>query len=553
MVVWAIVAGVLIGLGLSDMSGYGAVCGAIIGAIMGAWLRGAIQTEIASAVAKAIASHPIAAAPAPEPKTQHGDDLPVVQPQARAKAQPLYDQPPLLIENTSSSTIAKVEPPTPYFASNAYTAEPTEPSLIEQGLGKARDWLLGGNTIVRVGLVILFVGLSFLARMAAHFGLFPIEARLALVALAGTGLLAVGFNRREVRPAFGLALQGTGVGVLYLTVFAAARILELMPPPAAFGLMVVFAALGCALALLQNARSLAFASFLGGYSVPILLGGHAHSPISLFAYFTILNLALLVIARARSWRELNLLGFFATFGTATLWGITSYGAQNYLVCQMFLGASVVIYLAAAVLYAHNTPGKLGNVADTTLLFGPAMAGFGLEVGLVHDRAMGSAFAALAFAALYLGIAAYTLRQRREEMRLLNECLLAIGVGFITLAVPLALDVRWTSSAWALEGAGAFWVGARQARWVPRAFGLALQAIAGLILLSTLSANVSAVPLANNGFIGPALVAVATLVTAWWMRHALPHSGSALAKAYAPPSSRCAMRCFWPVLPWQALR
>ena len=36
--------------------------------------------------------------------------------------------------------------------------EPREPSLAEQGFIAARDWLLGGNTIVRVGLVILFVG-----------------------------------------------------------------------------------------------------------------------------------------------------------------------------------------------------------------------------------------------------------------------------------------------------------------------------------------------------------------------------------------------------------
>jgi uncharacterized membrane protein len=362
--------------------------------------------------------------------------------------------------------------------------------------------------------------------------LFPIEARLALVAVAGAALLALGFNRRVARPAFGLSLQGTGVAVLYLTVFASARIFGLMPPLGAFGLMIVFAALGCALALLQDARGMAFASFLGGYAVPILLGGDARTPTGLFTYLTILNLTLLAIAWRKSWRELNLLGFFATFGMASLWGLASYGPEQYLVCQIFLALSVAIFLFAAVFYAHNTPGPLGNVADTTLLFGPAMAGFALQVGLVHNRAFGTAFAALAFAAFYLAVAALTLRQRREEMRLLNECLLAIGVGFVTLAVPLALDAKWTSSAWALEGAGAFWVGARQARWMPRAFGLALQAIAALVLFSTLSANVSAVPFANNGFVGAALVALPLLLTAWWMRRELPHSRSNWATGYA---------------------
>ena len=73
---------------------------------------------------------------------------------------------------------------------------------------------------------------------------------------------------------------------------------------------------------------------------------------------------------------------------------------------------MLIYVATAVLYTRATPGRLGNVVDTTLLFGPALAGFGLEVALVHDRPFGSAFAALGFAALYLGVATFTMRAAR---------------------------------------------------------------------------------------------------------------------------------------------
>jgi uncharacterized membrane protein len=102
-----------------------------------------------------------------------------------------------------------------------------------------------------------------------------------------------------------------------------------------------------------------------------------------------------------------------------------------------------------------------------------------------------------------------------------------------MAIPLALEAKWTSAAWALEGAGAFWVGTRQARWMPRAFGMALQVLAGLILLTTLQANVSAVPFANNGFFGPLLIALPVLFTAWLLRSEQPHSGSSLAKVWAP--------------------
>ena len=130
-----------------------------------------------------------------------------------------------------------------------------------------------------------------------------------------------------------------------------------------------------------------------------------------------------------------------------------------------------------------------------------------------------------FGAVYLGVAWWAMKRKQQGMGLLSECVLAIGVGFVTLAIPLALDVKWTGAAWALEGAGAYWVGSRQARWMPRAFGLGLQVLGALVAFGTFGDNISTVPLANNGFVGPLLIAVPLLLTAWWLRSPSPHSGS----------------------------
>ncbi|MBK9010590.1 DUF2339 domain-containing protein [Novosphingobium sp.] len=536
MVLWTVLAFATLGWIASEFSGFGLILGGMAGLPFGLWLRSAMRGEIARAVAQALHSqaHDAQAEPAARAEAEEPADLAPAQPK---QASTLGEPAPGMEARQSPAEIIAPAWPEPAANGPAVSATqpaiPREPSLAEQWVAAARDWLLGGNTIVRVGLVILFVGLSFLARYAAQAGLFPIEARLALVAAAGAALLVVGFNRRTARPDFALALQGGGVAVMYLTVFAAARLYDVVPMGAAFALMILFAALGCALALLQDARGMALVSFLGGFAVPVLLGGDSRTPLPLFTYYTVLNAAILVIAWKKSWRALNLLGFFATFGMAIVWGQTSYAPQHYLTCQIFLAISVGIYLATAVLYAHNTPGKLGNAVDSTLLFGPAMAGFGLQAGMMRGSEFGSAFSALAFGAVYLGITAFTMRRAKQEMRLLNECLLAIGVGFVTLAVPLALDAKWTSAAWALEGAGAFWVGKRQARWMPRAFGLLLQAVAALVLLGNLPSSVSAVPVLNNGFVSPLLIALPLLLTAWWLRGDLPHSGSRAALAYAP--------------------
>lgn len=118
----------------------------------------------------------------------------------------------------------------------------------------------------------------------------------------------------------------------------------------------------------------------------------------------------------------------------------NYAPSHYAVAQVFLIASILIYLATAQnSYAHNTPGKLGNLVDSTLLFGPALAGFGLQAGLVRRfRIRQRLFGARLRSSLCrarCGDDAPLL----AAMRLMIECMIAIGVGFVTLAIRS----RWT--------------------------------------------------------------------------------------------------------------
>lgn len=529
IVVWFVVAGALVGLVASDFEIFGLLLGAFVGAVMGRWFRTLLVAEIEAIAGEIRFERPDA--PLTEPRAEVPETVaprPVAQPSAlnpaaTIRASTSQDEPPRVL---------RAPAPSERVSEAQYTAS-ADPTPVELMFERARNWLLGGNTIARAGLAILFLGLAFLVRMVANAGLFPIEVRLALVAVAGAGFVVFGWMKRLEQPSFALSLQGGGVAILYLAVFAAARLYEVLPPVAAFAFMVLFVVLGCCLALLQNALILAMISFLGGFAVPVLLGGDSETPLGLFTYMTLLNVAIWVIAWRRSWRPLNLLGFAATFLLAAAWGFSAFEDRHYLICQAFLILSVALYLSMAVLYAHNTPGKFGAYADSTLLFGTALVGFGLQAGLVEGRPFAAAFSALGFAALYLGVAVFTRWRGQSDMRTLNESVLAIGIGFVTLAIPLALDVKWTAATWALEGAGAFWVGARQARWMPRTFGLLLQAVAALMALAMPGYAVSTLPLANEHFIVPAFVAAAFLLTAWLMRDDLPHSGSSWANLYAP--------------------
>jgi uncharacterized membrane protein len=422
---------------------------------------------------------------------------------------------------------------------------PTGPDVIEHGFVAAKNWLFGGNTVVRIGIVVLFLGLLFLAKYAVDNALVPIEIRLAAISLAAVALLVVGWRTKATRPGYGLTLQGAAVAVLYLTIFAAFKLYHLIDPTFAFAVMVAVCALSTALSLLQNSRAMAIIGFTGGFLVPLLLSTGGGSHIALFSYYTLLNIAVLVISGFKTWRVLSVISFVLGFGIASAWAQDQYQPIYYASCQLFLLTDWAIYIAIALLYANRrvatnaaaaasatTTGTGIGYVDGTLLFGMALVGFGLQAAMVRATPdltqYASAFSALIAGGGYLALALWQAGRIRRDAAprsalLAGESLLAIGVGFATLAIPLAFGAEVTAAAWAIEGAAIVWVGLRQKRWLARAFGLALQPVA----ICTFYLGVSGAAweparqvsqfFLNTQFMGLLLIAAGATVIAWVLR------------------------------------
>ena len=120
-----------------------------------------------------------------------------------------------------------------------------------------RRWITGGNTLARVGVVVLFIGVAFLLKYASEHVTVPIEVRLAGVALAASACSCSAGACARRRAGYAMSLQGAAIGILYLTVFAALRLYQLLPPVAAFALLFWIAALSSFLAIRQDAMALA--------------------------------------------------------------------------------------------------------------------------------------------------------------------------------------------------------------------------------------------------------------------------------------------------------
>ncbi|MCI2292322.1 DUF2339 domain-containing protein [Enterobacter sp. I4] len=402
---------------------------------------------------------------------------------------------------------------------------PKRPSAFGGILSSLTRWFMQGNPLAKLGIVLLFLGLSFLLRYTVEHSLFPLELRLAVTALFAMVLLAVGWRLRHRQRIYALILQGGATGVLYLTVFGAFRLWQMLPMTLAFALLVVICAASVGLAVLQRALSLAMLASLGGYLAPLLLSTGGGSFVALFSFYLLLSIGILAISIWQHWRELNLLGLLFTFGVGGWWGLSDYQPDDYVICQLFLIANTLIFGVFSVALSLRAQEKGKQIIDGVLLFAPPLVGFGMQYGMTSHWTYGPALGALGYGAFYLSLAFLALRRYPSVGRPLVMAALAIGGGFATLAIPLALSARWTAMAWALEGLGILWLGIQQQQRRMSYSGTALLVLA---LGSALWAQRDGVTSLSLLLIF-AILSLSWLAAAWlWRRYVLPVSWALLA-------------------------
>ncbi len=391
--------------------------------------------------------------------------------------------------------------------------------------GLSRAWssvyrfLTEGNVVAKIGVIVLFFGLAFLLKYAADQALLPISVRLTLVGIGGLVLLGIGWYLRERHTGYALVLQGGGIGLTYLTLYAAFRLYGLLPAGVTMGLMLLIVAAAAVLAVAQDARSIAALGIIGGFLAPILAGSDSGRHVDLFSYYLVLDFGIVFVAWRKAWRELNLLAFLFTFVIGTIWGVLKYEPALFSTTEPFLIGFYLIFLATALLFARQQrAGGQRDYVQTSLVFGPPLVGFGLQAALVQNFEYGLAWSAFGLGMLYLVLWLGLRRTFGMYFKILNDAFLLLGLGFVSLAVPFAFDGQWTSTTWALEGAAMLWVGLRQGKTWPVVFGLLLQLGAGVAFGDDPpSIDPTHWPLLDGYFLSGGLIALAGLASAYLLR------------------------------------
>lgn len=495
--------GALIGVVMGEFAGF--VTGGILGYLLATTIKFkkiigqlAAQIEVLAADQKTV--------PQP-PQTDNSAE--------KATPRPIPSGPePTVTKPISHTKAAEKQPVTAAFPAHPPPLPPTPPGLVSNLFKSVKGYFIEGNLIVRIGIVVLFFGVSFLVKYSIDNALLPIELRLAGVALGALALLVIGWRLRTKLRAYALVMQGGGVAILYLDIFASFRLYHLLPSEYAFPLLIIFSILAMILAVLQDSKAMAVTAITGGCATPVLISTGSSNHVALFSYFLILNLSIFAVSWFKSWRMLNVVGFVFTFIVATLWGVTKYRPEHFASTEPFLVVFFLIYTVISIVFAFRQKPELRGFVDGTLVFGVPLVGFGLQTALVHEMKYGLAWSALALGLYYLILVKWLWSNSNKNFRLLCEALLSLGVIFTSLTLPFAFDGRWTAAAWAIEGAGFVWIGLRQRRKLVLSFGVLIQFLGGLLFLADYPYTHQTLIFLNTEFLGTTIVSIAGFISAY---------------------------------------
>ena len=511
MQVILIIVGALVGMWFGSASdqflgfGLGAGIGYLLGQI------GSLKSQLhklEDRVTRVVSEQKKQALPVSPPQEDEAMELPPRRPPAPS---------PATVKRELDQPIEEVTKVTGQFA-EPLQKQDWGPGSIEKLIALGKDWITTGNVPVKLGVIVSFFGVAFLLKYAVdnRILVLSIQFRLIIVAMFAAVLLVIGWRLRKKARVYALSLQGGGIGILYLTIFSAFRLYDLLPASFAFVMLVLLTAAAGVLAILQEAKAFAILGTVGGFLAPVLVTTGSGNHVALFSYYLVLNAAILGIAWYRAWRSLNLIGFAFTFGVATLWGYDYYRPELFSSTEPFLVLFFLFYQAIAILFAFRQPPNLRGVVDGTIIFGTPVIAFALQAQLVDNTEYGLAISAAALAAFYVTVAIWLRRSHGNRMQLLGESFIALGVAFGTIAIPLALDDRWTASAWALEGAALVWVGVRQHGRLAKLSGAALLVASGIAFMRYGWTRDLGMPVLNGNVLSGMMISLASLFSSRYL-------------------------------------
>jgi len=391
---------------------------------------------------------------------------------------------------------------------------------------------IGTHWLNRIGIVALLFGVSYFLKFAFENNWIGPGGRVTIGIVAGIAVVlwSERFRSRGYK-AFSYSLKAVGIGTLYLSVWAAFQLYNLIPNGVAFLMMLAVTASTAAMAWTQDAQLLAAFAIAGGFSTPALLSTGQNRELALFTYVAILDLATLVLVTLKPWRRLLVMSYAGTLLLYIGW-YSSFYYRNELSLTLAFATLFFAIFAIAPLVALQPEGEIALFASVPALLALVNAGvYFLQAYIMIEEVnkMYMAWFALALAAVYIFLSRQVHARKLSPgaSEILHFLHLAVAIGFITIAIPIRLNAHWITIGWFVEAGVLLWVGDRIKSDFLNTLALAalILGVARLLLFD----NFQTTQLLFNMRMATYAVAVAVLAAvAWYARQREDEAGKTVA-------------------------
>lgn len=450
---------------------------------------------------------------------------PGVDATAAGPAQPA--PPKAVTSNVVSQKPVSAIPPYPYI-----------PPPIQRTLKAKADADLesriGSHWLNRIGIAAVLIGISYFLKFAFDNNWIGPAGRVTIGLLAGVAVVVWSERfRAKGYQAFSYSLKAVGIGALYLSLWAAFQIYNLIPSGVAFVLMLVVTSATAAMAWAQDAQLLAAFALTGGFATPVLLSTGQNREMALFSYVALLDLGTLFLVVFKPWRRLLIMSYAGTLLLYVGW-YSSFYTRNQLDLTLTFATLFFAIFAIAPLVTLQPDGEAALLASVPafLAFVNAVVYFLQAYAMIQDVDQSyMAWFALALAAVYIFLSrqVQTRKITPGATQLLHYLHLAVALGFITVAIPIRLNAHWITIGWFVEAGVLLWVGSRIASELLNVFALAALAL-GVARLLVID-NFWTTQLIFNMRMATYTVAVAVLgAVAWYASRRTDEAGRTVAAA-----------------------
>jgi uncharacterized membrane protein len=201
--------------------------------------------------------------------------------------------------------------PPPRAADSPSPAPPRRPAPSRSPL--TEQWI-GQRGLLAVGVLALLMATGYLLKLSFERGwISPVLRCIGGVAL-GVVVGGIGWRLHQRYRTYGAALIGCGAGIVYLSVWAACRLYQVIPTsPGIVGLALVSIALAM-VAYAINVEALGATAALGAFLAPLLLGREQANANLLLLYLASMGAGLGMVAARCRWRLAMLVVAASYFG-----------------------------------------------------------------------------------------------------------------------------------------------------------------------------------------------------------------------------------------------